>query len=220
MNPRPKTQNVVGYIRVSTDEQAASGLGLLAQREAIEAECRRRGWELLQVFEDAGASGSSLARRPALQEALGTLRSRQADALVVAKLDRLSRSLLDFAGLMVAARKEDWALVALDLGVDTTTPSGEMVASVMATMAQYERRLIGERTRSALAVKKAQGVRLGRPVAVGERVVKRIARERKRGRSLRQIADGLNVDGVPTGHGGTRWYASTVKAVLDRVRST
>ena len=94
---------------------------------------------------------------------------------MVAKLDRLSRSLLDFASLMEDARREGWALVILDLGVDTTTPSGEMIANVMATFAQFERRLIGQRTKDALAVKKREGVKLGRPVAVDEAVAKRIA---------------------------------------------
>ena len=178
-------------------------------------ECDRRGWELADVYEDAGASGKSLAGRPALQEALNAVRSHRAGALVVAKLDRLSRSLLDFAALMEDARKEGWALVILDLGVDTTTPSGEMIANVMATFAQFERRLIGQRTKDALAVKRRQGVRLGRPPSLSADVVKRIKRERKAGRSLRAIADGLNDDGVPTGHGGAKWHASTVKAVLD-----
>jgi DNA invertase Pin-like site-specific DNA recombinase len=82
---------------------------------------------------------------------------------------------------MEGARREKWALVILDLGVDTTTPSGEMIANVMATFAQFERRLIGQRTKDALAVKKREGVKLGRPVAVDEAVTKRIARERRRG---------------------------------------
>jgi DNA invertase Pin-like site-specific DNA recombinase len=209
---------VIGYIRVSTDEQAESGLGLEAQRSAIEGECARRGWDLQEVFEDAGSSGKSLSRRPALTRALTVVRSGQADALVVAKLDRLSRSLLDFAGLMEDARKGGWALVILDLGVDTTTPSGEMIANVMATFAQFERRLIGQRTKDALAVKKRQGVRLGRPVMVEKAVAKRIARERRLGTSLRGIAEGLNEDKVGTAHGGDKWYASTVKAVLERSR--
>ncbi len=135
---------------------------------------------------------------------------------MVAKLDRLSRSLLDFASLMEDARQEGWALVILDLGVDTTTPSGEMIANVMTTIAQFERRLIGQRTKDALAVKKRQGVRLGRPAAVEGTVAKRIARERRRGRSLREIADGLNDDEIGTAHGGARWHASTVKAILER----
>lgn len=207
---------MVGYARVSTDEQATSGLGLEAQHSLIEAECDRRGWQLLQIYEDAGASGKSLDGRPALAEALAAVKSGGADALVVAKLDRLSRSLLDFASLMESSRREGWALVILDLGVDTTTPSGEMVANVMATFAQFERRLIGQRTKDALLVKKAQGTRLGRPLSVDAKTVRRIEHERARGRSLRQIADNLTDEGVPTGHGGARWHASTVKAVLER----
>jgi DNA invertase Pin-like site-specific DNA recombinase len=211
---------VVGYVRVSTDEQASSGLGLDAQRAAIAEECKRRGWDLIEVFEDAGASGKSLVGRPALQEALSAVRSHEASALVVAKLDRLSRSLLDFAALMEDARKEGWALVILDLGVDTTTPSGEMIANVMATFAQFERRLIGQRTKEALAVKKGQGIKLGRPRSVSEDVVRRIRRERRAGRSLRAIAERLNDDEVATGHGGAKWYASTVRAVLGKTASS
>lgn len=217
---RPKpTPAVVGYVRVSTDEQATSGLGLDAQRAAIDDECSRRGWELVEVYEDAGASGKSLAGRPALQGALEAVRSHRAGALVVAKLDRLSRSLLDFAALMENARIEGWALVILDLGVDTTTPSGEMIANVMATFAQFERRMIGQRTKDALAVKKGQGVKLGRPRSVGDDVVRRIRRERRAGKSLRAIAERLNGDEVATGHGGAKWYASTVRAVLGETAS-
>ena len=211
------TERVVGYIRVSTDEQADSGLGLEAQRSAILAECARRGWELAEVFEDAGASGKSLDNRPALQQALSAVKSHEAAALVVAKLDRLSRSLLEFAALMEDARKGGWSMVILDLGVDTTTPSGEMVANVMATFAQFERRLIGQRTKDALAVKKKQGVKLGRPLSIGVDVRKRIGEESAEGRSLRSIATGLNGDGVPTGHGGKQWHASTVRAVLESI---
>ena len=141
------------------------------------------------------------------------------DALVVAKLDRLSRSMLDFAALMDRSRKEGWALVALDLGVDTTTPAGEAMANMMATFAQFERRLISQRTREALAVKRAQGVRLGRPRLLPDATVDRIVRERAAGRSLRSIADGLDADGVATAHGGRRWYPSTIQAVMRGARS-
>ena len=212
--PQPAPQRVVGYIRVSTEDQANSGLGLEAQRETIVVECRRRGWTLLEVFEDRAASGKTMARRPALRAALKALRGHEAGALIVAKLDRLSRSLLDFAGLMESARTEGWALVILDLGVDTTTASGELIANVMATFAQFERRLIGQRTKEALAVKKRQGHRLGRPLGLPEEVVRRIARERRAGHSLREIVAGLNDDGVPTAHGGVSWHPSTVRAVL------
>lgn len=206
---------VIGYVRVSTSEQADSGAGLEAQRAAILAEGQRRGWSETEItfVEDAGYSGKDL-RRPGIEAALEALRRRKADTLVVSKLDRISRSLLDFAALMDRASKERWALVALDLGVDTTTPQGEMVANVMATFAQFERRLIGQRTKDALAAKMAAGVRVGRPRAIAPETVDRIRDERGRGFTLQAIADGLNRDGVPTARGGRRWYDSTVRAVL------
>ena len=168
---------VLGYVRVSTEEQSDSGAGLEAQRRAIEAECLRRGWQLLEVVEDAGFSAKDL-KRPGIQEALRVLEEGDAKALVAAKLDRLSRSMIDFPALMATAQKQGWALVALDCAVDTTTPAGEAMANVLATFAQFERRLISQRTREALAVKKSQGVRLGRPTTMPTKVVNRIRRER------------------------------------------
>ena len=114
---------VIGYVRVSTDEQTSSGAGLEAQRAAILAECERRGWHLVEVIEDAGYSAKDL-KRPGVQEALRVLDAGDASALVVAKLDRLSRSMIDFTALMATAQKQGWALVALDCAVDTTTPGG------------------------------------------------------------------------------------------------
>jgi DNA invertase Pin-like site-specific DNA recombinase len=205
---------LIGYIRVSTDEQADSGAGLEAQRAAIVAVCKRRGYRLVRVLEDAGASGKSLTGRPGLADALAAVEAGEAAGLIVAKLDRLSRSLLDFAALMERSRRKGWALVALDLGVDTSTPSGEMMASVLAVFAQFERRLIGQRTREALAVKRSQGVRLGRPRSLPDEVRSRIRAEAKAGSSLSAIARELNTDAVPTAQGGKRWHASTVRAVL------
>jgi DNA invertase Pin-like site-specific DNA recombinase len=209
---------VIAYLRCSTDEQADSHAGLDAQRSAILAEAERRGWTEadLTFVEDAGYSGRDL-HRPGIAAALDALRHHRADALVVSKLDRLSRSMLDFAGLMDRSAKEGWALVALDLGVDTTTPQGEMVAAVMAVFAQFERRLIGQRTKDALAARKAHGVRLGRPSRTPESVLQRIYAERAAGRTLRAIADGLNRDGVATAMGGRRWYPSTVRVLLHSV---
>jgi len=203
----------IGYVRVSTSEQGTSGLGLDAQRTAIEGEVARRGWDPACIVEDI-ASGKSLDRRPNLAAALEALDRGDAEVLIVAKLDRLSRSLVDFAGLMARARRKGWAVVALDLGVDMTTPAGELVANVIASTAQYERSLIGERTRAALAAKKAQGHRLGRPVALPADVRTRIAHERAEGRTLAAIAEDLTYEGVPTSQGGARWYPSTVQAVL------
>lgn len=218
MTPR-KAQGVtgglrlIGYVRVSTAEQADSGAGLTAQRDTIEAAATQRGWRLVRIVDDAGISAKSLDR-PGLTAALGAIEAGEADGLVVSKLDRLSRSLLDFSTLMEHSRRKGWALVALDLGVDTTTPAGEMVANVMATFAQFERRLIGQRTKEALAVKKAEGVRLGRPRSVGAATAERITAMRAEGLSVRAIADTLTAEGVPTARGKGAWSASSVQYVL------
>lgn len=203
---------VIGYVRVSTDEQADSGLGLAAQRVAITAEAERRGWTLVAVHEDA-LSGKSLDR-PGLKAALMAVESGVAAGIVVAKLDRLSRSLADFANLMARAQAGRWNVVALDLGVDLSTAAGEFMANVMASAAQWERRIIGQRTKDALAIKRSQGVRLGRPNVLSEDVVARIVCAYRAGEGWSTIARSLNSDGVITAHGGNRWYPSTVRAVV------
>lgn len=203
---------VLGYVRVSTSEQASSGAGIDAQRAAIAAEAERRGWQV-EWIEDAGCSAKDL-RRPGIQDALRRLHAGEADALVIAKLDRLSRSLLDFAAVTAQAQRQGWKVIALDLGVDTSTPSGEMLANVLASFAQFERRLIGQRTSEALRAKRAAGVRLGRPPALSDDVRTHIANARRAGATYATIAASLNRDGVPTGHGAGRWRPSTVAWAL------
>jgi DNA invertase Pin-like site-specific DNA recombinase len=209
----PRT--AVGYLRVSTVGQFQSGAGLEDQRQAIRTECERRGWNLSRVWADDAASGRSLDGRPALQEALDALSIGDASVLVTAKLDRLSRSVVDFASLMARAEREGWAIVVLDVNVDTSTPSGEMLAHVVASFAQYERRLISERTRRALAVKRAEGVQLGRPRSIPEAVRSRIVAMRSDGLTYRAIAEVLNADDVPRGQQGTKWWPSTIQHVVD-----
>lgn len=203
--------SVVGYIRVSTDRQDESGAGLDAQRAAIERECAHRDWELARIEQDV-LSGRTL-KRPGLQRALEDCERQQVDGIVVARLDRLSRSLVDFAGLLERAQRGGWNIVALDLGVDLSTPSGEFLANVMASAAQWERRIIGERTREALQVRRAQGVRLGRPATIGEGLAAWIW-ELRRYHSPQQVCDLLNEDGIPTPRGGREWRPSSLRAVF------
>jgi DNA invertase Pin-like site-specific DNA recombinase len=202
---------------VSSDEQQESGAGLEAQRRALAAECKRRGWRLVEVVEDAGFSAKDL-NRPAIREALPLLEIADLKALVVAKLDRLSRSLQDLSALIASAQKQGWALVALDCALETTTAAGEARANVLASFAPFERRLISQRTREVLAVKRSQGVRLGRPPTMSRYAIDRIRRERAAGNSLTAIANGLNADRIPTAQGGRRWYPATVRYTLSRAR--
>lgn len=212
----PAGTRVVAYVRVSTQEQADSGAGLAAQRAAIEAEVKRRGWKLIAILEDAGVSGKSTNGRKALQGALSMLEAGAAEALVVTKVDRLARSLIDFCGLMEQAKRGGWALIALDAAFDMTTPQGRAMTQMLGVFAELERGLISQRTKDGLAAKRAMGVVIGRPRTMPDRVVDRIRREHKSGRSLAAIARSLNEDAIPTAQGGAAWHPSTVKAVIAR----
>ncbi len=204
---------IIGYTRVSTEEQGRSGLGLEAQGQAIQAQATAKGWEVIWLS-DEGVSAKSLSR-PALQEALALLRHGDAEAIVVSKLDRLSRSVHDFAGLLAVARKQGWAVTALDVGVDTTTSAGELVANVMVAVAQWERRVIGERTSVALRAAQARGIHVGRPRVLTRETQQRVYELRALGLSYARVAASLNAEHVPCAHGGT-WHASTVSRVLQR----
>lgn len=202
------------YRRVSTDEQADSRAGLDAQESAIRAEAARRGWPIVAEYVDVASGAKDLAARPGGRAALLDLSQGRADVLLGAKLDRLSRSVRDFAVTLERASAEGWAIVALDVLIDTTTPIGEAMASMALVFAQLERKRIGERTREALAAKRAAGVRLGRPRQIPEVVRERILGQHAAGRSLTAIAADLTTEGVPTVQGGQRWYPSTVRAVV------
>lgn len=202
---------VIGYLRVSTSRQE---YGIEAQRTAISAEALRRGWEVEWV-EDAGRSGKDI-NRPGMTRALDLLRRRETEALVLSKLDRLSRSLADFARLLETASRQSWGVVAIDLGIDTTTPTGELVASIMASVSQWERKMIGLRTKEGLAEAKRAGKQVGSPVLLPVEVEQRILAERRQGRTLAAIAGGLNDDGVPLPGRGREWLAGSIAAVLRR----
>lgn len=203
---------VVSYARVSTDGQADSGLGLDAQREAIESACAARGWEIVDSYTDAESARS--LRRPELAKALELLASGAADVLMVSKMDRCTRSLKDWCELAERSQRERWALVALDSPADPTTPHGEAMVAVQVVFSQLERRLIGQRTREALAVKRAAGVKLGRPAVVSGELRDRIKRERDEdGRSWSEIARRLTAEGVATAHGAAKWSHVTVRKI-------
>jgi len=205
---------VIAYLRVSTEEQARSGAGLDAQRTKIVRACRERGWTLVDVVTDEGVSAKSTRGRQGLATVLDTLAAGKADALIVAKLDRLSRSVRDFCEMLDRSQRERWALVCLDLGLDTSTPTGKFTAQIIAAVAELERELIGQRTREALAEKRAQGVRIGRPREIPEDIVDRIRGMRAAGATLQAIADILNAEGVPTARGGAEWRPSSLVRVL------
>ena len=207
--------SVIVYLRVSTTEQALSGLGLEAQRATVAAYAERKGLTIVHEYCDEGISAKSLNGRPGALAAIKAVRNGRAEGLLVAKLDRLSRSVLDGAGLMEQAGREGWVLHFADLDIDTSTPAGEMAANIIIAGSQYERRLISQRTRDALAAKRAKGERLGAVPSLPHEVTLRILDERRNGRTFQAIADGLIADGIFTARGKKRWYAATVRAVVE-----
>lgn len=202
----------LGYVRVSTDDQAREGVSLEAQEARIRAFCAAKGWQLARVISDAGRSAKDL-HRPGLQEILAALSRRQRgfDGLVVVKLDRLTRSVKDLATLMEAFRRARVGFTAIQESVDTTSATGELFYNIVASISQWERRVIGERTAAALAHRRTQGRRVSRFPPYGFRLapggrllpepreqatLARISRLRAAGLSLRAISRALASQGI------------------------
>lgn len=201
---------IVSYRRLSTDKQ---DIGLDAQAAAISAYLLLKGWTLDADFVEKQSAKNM--RRPELQKAIAKVeQSKGARILIVAKLDRLSRSVKDFATLVERANAEHWQIVVCDLSIDMTTPGGRLIANIMASLSEWERQMIGVRTKEALAEKRKQGIRPGRPV--NERLALRIRNWHSGGMNLHEIAAHMNYNNIPTAGGGKKWYASTVRGVLRR----
>lgn len=208
---------VIGYCRVSTEEQARTGHGLPAQRDAITDAAGRRDWHVEWAV-DEGCSGKRV--NPELRRALELLAAGRASALVVSKLDRLARSVRHAAEIMESARQQGWNLIVLDLGMDLSTPQGRALAQTMAVFAELERELISTRTREALAGARSRGTRLGAPRLAPVPVVDRICREREgtpdvRPASFGAIARALTAEGVLSPAGRTTWQPSTVRRIYN-----
>lgn len=207
----PSQVRVVGYARASSEGQGESGLGLEAQRQVILTECQRRGWDCLRIEEDI-LSGRDAHNRPGLQAALGACRSGEASGLVVAKLDRLSRSVIDSASIFKDAQRRGYNLVAIDLGIDLGTSNGKMIATVMSALGEWERELISERTKAALAEKRRKGEKLGAPSRIGPETRARILSLREEGASERAIARTLNQEGISP-PAGREWRHTSLRSV-------
>jgi site-specific DNA recombinase len=215
----------VGYVRVSTEDQARNGVSLEAQTAAIQAWAASLQVSILMTCEDAGISGTGIRQRPGLQQALQVACEKKA-VLVIYSLSRLSRSTKDTLQIAERLDKAGADLVSLSERIDTTSASGKMVFRLMAVLNEFERDQVAERTAAVLQHKKAQGL-VYSPVPYGyerrgdtliidkveQEVLRRIRRMRDDGLSLRRIADALNREGVPAKNGG-RWYASTIRYIL------
>jgi site-specific DNA recombinase len=162
----PATTRAVGYIRVSTDKQVDHGISLEAQRTKLEAYAALYDIELVVVIVDAGVSAKTL-QRPGLQQALGMLKKGEADALLVAKLDRLTRSVKDLGTLLDEYFADDFTLLSVADSIDTRTAAGRLVLNVLMSVVQWERETIRERTTEAMHHLKTQGRKTGGDMPYG-----------------------------------------------------
>ena len=226
----------IAYVRCSTQEQADSGLGLEAQAERIRAYCAMRKLDLASIVTDAGVSGGKpLASRDGGQRLLSALKGREAESVVMLKLDRMFRNAGDCLNTVERWEKAGVALHVVDLGgnaIDTTSAAGRFMLVVLAGAAEMERNLTRERTRSALAVKKANGQRVG-TVPYGfdladdgvtltenpaeQAVIADIRSMRAGGMTLEAIADALTQRGVATTTGKSRWSYQAVGRIVKRL---
>ena len=227
----------VAYMRVSTHEQAESGLGLESQDSRIRAYCTMRNLDLIEAITDAGVSGGKpLASRDGGKRLLTVIRQHKADAVVMLKLDRMFRNAGDCLTTVETWEKAGVALHVVDLGgnaIDTTSAAGRFMLVVLAGAAEMERNLTSERTRSAMAVKKFNGQRISGRIPYGfdlaadgstlvenpdeQGVIEEIRAMRASGNKLKQIADNLTERGVPTKTGLSNcWGHQTVARILSR----
>lgn len=210
--------SVVIYVRVSTEEQAKSGAGIDGQIAECRAYADRNGLTVVDVVVEDAVSGKTLpSNRPGFRRALALLDGCDACALLVRRTDRISRNLRHTLAVIDAAKYSGWGIVTTDGKLDTTSAAGQLQVQVMAAVAEYERNVIGERTREALASRKAAGMILGNRPELDAAVVGRIVVESLAGRSLGQIAAGLSADGIQAARGGP-FTRSGVQAVLSSER--
>lgn len=217
---------VIGYTRVSTDEQS---LGPEAQRAAIENRCKAQGLELVQVFHEEISGGAELDKRPEMCLALEALRNENAGVLMVAKRDRLARDIVIVAMIERLAERAGAGVQTADGVGEGHTPEAQLMRGIVDVFAQYERAIIRSRTRAALAVKRARGERVGAvpygyrmaddgvhlvPDQAEQRLVKRARELRDKGETLRAIAARLLEEGFLPRTGRPVWNPPLVKSLL------
>lgn len=214
----PATLAAVVYLRVSTAEQAASGLGREAQEAACRAHCSRLGWPVLSVHVDDGLSGTlPVARRPGLVAAVAAVKAAPGAALVVASVSRLARTQLELWQLV--DDRGEWALplVSASEPFDVSTAAGRAFLGMLATFATLEADMCSDRTSAALAAAKARGVTLGAPKLLSRPAmapaIERAHALRAEGLSLRAVVDKLNAEGIAAAKGGP-WHLKTLRAAL------
>ncbi len=217
----------VGYVRVSTDRQADQGVSLEAQEAKVRAMATVQGVNLTEVIVDGGESAKSL-KRPGLQRLLAMVETGKVQAVIIAKLDRMTRSVQDLCSLIELFEKRKVALISVAESLDTGSAAGRLVITIMAAVSQWEREAIGERTRDALQHKRSNGERVGN-IPYGfqlaedgkhlahqpteQELLAHIRALSSQRLSMRAIATQLNGEGHTTRR-GTPWRLESIARIL------
>jgi DNA invertase Pin-like site-specific DNA recombinase len=202
-------------------------VSLDAQEEKIKAYCTVKSWELEGIYRDEGISGKSLDR-PGIQEVLRLIEKKEVEALIVYKIDRLTRSVKDLNFLIELFEKKNFSLVSLQESLDATTATGRLMMNLLASVSQWEREVIGERTKMAMNFLRQNKKVYSRPVygfdiAEGQlvenheeqEIIRLMMRNREEGFTYEEIASYLERKGIKTKRGGI-WKANTVRKILNR----
>lgn len=219
----------IGYVRVSTEEQAREGISLENQKAKIQAYCRLHDMFLADIIEDAGKSGKDL-NREGVQAIIERVKGHQINAVIVYKLDRLSRRVLDTLNLIELMKRHKVVFHSITDNIDTKTAMGKFFLNIMASLAQMERDLISERTKDALRHKISRNERAGQipygwTLANDGKTLVMNIEEQKTIRFIKKLrAKGYNYSAIcrkliKQGHQplGSYWYAQSVKNILKRV---
>ena len=208
---------VIGYVRVSTEDQGKSGHGLAAQRASLEQFCAAKDFELLTITQDV-VSAAKADKLHGREVAVAAIEGGVADALLVRALDRASRDQLDAAKLYRRAEDYGWRLLDCE-GADSGDPAQRLVADVRLAVAAEERRKVRTRTQEALRRAKADGKQIGRPTQIPREVERRIMVLRSESKGPKAIAAQLTREGIPTPRGGAAWHHSSIRTALARLEA-
>lgn len=220
----------VGYARVSTHMQSAKQLSETFQKERIASYCDAMSIELVTIFDDSGKSGKDMTNREELQKALLMLKRKEADTIIVYKIDRLSRSLTDLAMLIKKIEKWGCHLISIQDSISTNTASGRLMINLIGSISQWEAEAIAEKTQQAMSVLKTRGHRYSRHIPYGvdladdgktltpnkheQQTINSMKTMRASGMTYQTISDRLNSDNIKTKY-SAKWHPASVRNIIN-----
>ncbi|MDY6994869.1 MAG: recombinase family protein [Pseudomonadota bacterium] len=233
----------IGYTRVSKEDQAKSGISLSLQRNKIQLQAQLNDYKLIDIFSDPGKSAKD-SNRPGLKKLLNFINKKKINALIVYKIDRLTRNVSDLNILVETLNKKNISLISVQESIDTKSAGGRMFINILGVISQWEREIIGERTADALTQKISNGEKIGGHIPYGykisgyidkknkngheykvpliqpdpkeQKVISKMRMWRNNGISLRDIATKLYDADIKTKAGNIKWHPYTIDKIIKK----